>query len=119
MSAQPPDPQLAQLTGYLLRRAFVRSAGVARACIPEDSHVREVAVLAILAERGSISQRELAEITHVNQTLVVKLVDTLEAKSWVVRERNVADRRSYALVLTPAGVRALTEFNDDLDRSEA
>src|SRR4051812_7145389 len=85
MSAPALDPRLTQFTGYLLRRAFVRSAGVAKACIPEDAHIREVAVLAILDERGALSQRELAEITHVNQTLVVKLVDGLEAKGWVVR----------------------------------
>jgi DNA-binding MarR family transcriptional regulator len=119
VALQPDEPQLARFTGYLLRRAFVRSAGVAKACLPEDSHVREVAVLAILAERGSMSQRALAEITGVNQSLVVKLVDTLEHKGWVIRERNPADRRSYALALTPAGVRALSAFNDDLDRGEA
>lgn len=119
MSAQAPEPQLDQFTGYLLRRAFVKSSGVARACISDDCPIREVAVLAILAERGSISQRELADLTHVNQTLIVKLVDTLEAKGWVVRQRNPADRRSYALGLTPAGARALHEFNQDLDRGEA
>ena len=59
-------PYIAQFTGYLLRRAFAKSAGVARECIPVDSHIREVAVLAILAERGSVSQREIADITHVN-----------------------------------------------------
>jgi DNA-binding MarR family transcriptional regulator len=119
MSAQTPEPQLAQFTGYLLRRAFVKSSGVARACISDDAQIREVAVLAILAERGSISQRELADLTHVNQTLIVKLVDTLEEKGWAARQRNPADRRSYALALTPAGVRALYEFNRDLDRGEA
>lgn len=116
---QPPEPQLAQFTGYLLRRAFVRSTGLAKACLPDDFHLREVAVLSILAERGSMSQRELAEITDVNQTLVVKLVDVLEHKGWVVRQRNPADRRSYALTLMPAGVRALDAFNRDLDRGEA
>jgi DNA-binding MarR family transcriptional regulator len=119
MSAPALDPQLSRFTGYLLRRAFVRSAGVARACMPDDAHVREIAVLAILAERGSSSQRELADVTHVNRTLVVKLVDGLEAKGWVVRERNANDRRSYALVLTPPGRQALAELSLDLDKGEA
>ncbi len=96
-------PDLNQFTGYLLRRAFVKAVGAARACIPESAHVREVAVMAILRERGAISQRSLADVTHVNRSLIVKLVDELETKGWVVRERNPGDRRSYALRLTALG----------------
>jgi DNA-binding MarR family transcriptional regulator len=112
-------PDLNQFTGYLLRRAFVKAVGAARACIPESSHVREAAVMAILRERGAISQRSLADVTHVNRTLIVKLVDELETKGWVVRERNPGDRRSYALRLTALGASALDDLQADLDRGEA
>jgi DNA-binding MarR family transcriptional regulator len=105
-------------TGYLLRRAYVKAVGVTRACMPDDAHVREAALLAILTERGPLSQRELSDITHVNRTLIVKLVDTLEHKGWVRRERNAADRRSYALVPTRAGEQAHRDFTEDLDRGE-
>ena len=110
---------LNQFTGYLLRRAFVRAAGAARDCIPETAHVRQVAVMVILRERGAISQRSLADVTHVNPTLMVKLVDELERKAWVARDRNPDDRRSYALRLTQRGVSALAELESDLDRGEA
>jgi DNA-binding MarR family transcriptional regulator len=110
---------LNEFTGYLLRRAFVKAVGAARACIPETAHVREITVMAILRERGAISQRSLADVTHVNRSLIVKLVDELEAKGWVVRERNPGDRRSYALRLTAQGASALDNLLADLDRGEA
>jgi DNA-binding MarR family transcriptional regulator len=75
--------------------------------------------MVILRARGAISQRSLADLTHVNPTLMVKLVDELERKSWVVRDRNPDDRRSYALRLTELGFSALAELESDLDRGEA
>ena len=119
MSQPPQRPDLQRFTGYLLRRAFVKSTGVARACMPEDAQVREVAILSILAERGAVSQTVLSDLTSVNRSLIVKLVDSLEAKGWVVRDRNLLDRRLYALRMTPAGERALRELELDLDRGEA
>ncbi len=110
---------LRDFTGFLLRRAYVAVVGAERACLPDDSHVAEVTLLAALAERGAVSQRALSDITHVNRTIIVKLVDTLEARGWVVRERNPADRRSYALRLTPTGEAALADLSRDLDRAEA
>ncbi len=114
-----PSPDLQQFTGYLLRLAYVKSAGAAQECIPEDTHIREVAILSILAEQGAMSQRALSEVTHVNRSLIVKLVDGLEAKGWVIRERNPHDRRSYALQLTRAGEEALANLNNDVDKGEA
>ena len=76
MREKPPtrnDPPtgLPQLTGFLLRRAYARAAECAQACIGEDMRVRDVVHLALLAERGAMSQRQLAEITHVNPTTMV------------------------------------------------
>lgn len=119
---QPPQPSapgaLPHLTGFLLRRAYAVAADNARACIGEDAHVRDVAMLAVLHERGPLSQRQLADLTRVNRTIMVKLVDHLEERGWVVRERNPQDRRSYALRLTDAGRTALGRLRRDLDRGE-
>ncbi len=104
--------------GYLLRRAWVLSTDCANACIPDDTPLREVAFLALLAERAPLSQRELGDLLHVNRTVMVALVDAMEAKGWVVRERNPADRRSYALRLTDEGNRARSDLVGDLGRGE-
>jgi DNA-binding MarR family transcriptional regulator len=112
-------PDLRLFTGYLLRHAFVKAVGVAKECIPPEAHVRDVAVMAILAEQGAVSQRSLGDVTHVNRTLIVKLIDKLEANGWVVRDRNPQDRRSYALRLTAEGAAALAELRADLDEGDA
>jgi DNA-binding MarR family transcriptional regulator len=116
-------PPLAQLTGFLLRRAFLRASSCTKAYISANSeienvHVREVAILAILDERGPMSQRQLSDITRVDRTLVVRLIDSLEARGWVQRERSTTDRRAYALHLTAAGQAALAQARIDLTRSE-
>jgi DNA-binding MarR family transcriptional regulator len=113
------QPALHDYTGYLLRRAFVKASGIAEACLPDDARVREAAVLAIIDEHGALSQRALSDLTHVNPTLIVKLVDGLEARGWVRRDRSAVDRRSYALALTPAGKRARAALDTDLARGEA
>jgi DNA-binding MarR family transcriptional regulator len=117
--SRPGQPALHDYTGYLLRRAFVKATGIARDCMPDDARVREAAVLAVIDEHGAMSQRELSDVTHVSQTLIVKLVDVLEQKGWVRRERSAADRRSYALAITPEGRRARAKLGIDLDRGEA
>lgn len=109
---------LPELTGFLLRQAYARATANARACIGEETPVRDVAMLAVLDERGPLSQRQLADLTQVHPTVMVKLVDSLEARGWVLRERNPDDRRSYALRLTTAGSQALTRLRADLDRGE-
>jgi DNA-binding MarR family transcriptional regulator len=117
--SRPGQPALHDYTGYLLRRAFVKASAITDECLPVDARVREAAVLAIIDENGATSQRELGDVTHVNRTLIVKLIDALEAKDWVRRVRSAADRRSYALALTPAGKRARATLDADLDRGEA
>ncbi len=109
---------LAHYTGYLLRRAFVEAAQCAAACLPPDGHVRELVALTVIAERGPLSQQTLGQVAHVNRSMVVKLVDVLEEKSWVVRERSELDRRTYALRLTDAGRAALDHLDADVDRGE-
>jgi DNA-binding MarR family transcriptional regulator len=59
-------------------------------------------VLNLLAV-GPISQQELGEQLGIDRTTVVELIDELERQGVVARRRNPADRRSYALNLTPHG----------------
>jgi DNA-binding MarR family transcriptional regulator len=115
---RPGPLSLPQLTGFLLRRAYVKAASSAQACIGSDTQVREVAMLALLDERGPLSQRALSDLTDVNRSIMVKLVDSFEQRGWVKRERNPDDRRSYALRLTADGYRALQGLRNDLDTGE-
>jgi DNA-binding MarR family transcriptional regulator len=50
-----------------------------------------------------VSQHELGNQLGIDRTTMVELIDDLEKRGALVRRRNPADRRSYALVLTPKG----------------
>jgi DNA-binding MarR family transcriptional regulator len=91
-------------TGYLLRTAFVRAAAISAREFGDAGHPRDVGVLATLNALGPLSQQELAEGLSVNRTVMVKLIDGLEARGFVERVRNPQDRRAYALHPTAAGL---------------
>jgi DNA-binding MarR family transcriptional regulator len=97
--------------GALLRRVYTR---VTNEAVGEGGSSRDAVVLdVILANRGS-SQQDLAERLGINRTIMVRIADRLTDAGWVTRERNPADRRSYALALTPAGEVALERLSRDV-----
>lgn len=73
-----------------------------RRLAPMGLSVRLCGVLILLA-KGPISQQQLGEQLGIDRTTIVELIDELEQQGVVLRRRNAADRRSYALVLTPKG----------------
>ena len=54
-------------------------------------------MLATLQAVGPLSQQQLAKGLNVNRTVMVKLIDGLEARGLVERVRNPDDRRAYLL----------------------
>jgi DNA-binding MarR family transcriptional regulator len=64
---------------------------------------RHVGMLTRLAANEGKAQQVIGELIGLNPTQMVFLVDELEDRGFVERKRNPADRRSYALYLTPAG----------------
>ena len=54
-------------------------------------------------EQGSLSQKDLAELTATNSSNVVDLVDRLEAKGWTRRKKDADDARRNVLWLMEAG----------------
>src|SRR4051794_34707841 len=98
---------LAGLVGYLLRRAYVRAEDTARAVLPRHRQAKDYAVLSVLDAIAPSSQHQLAERLGMHPTTMVKVVDVLEQEGLVARTRDPADRRQYALSLTPAGRREL------------
>jgi DNA-binding MarR family transcriptional regulator len=112
-------PALADYTGHLLRRAYARARDCAQQVLPRGRHPGEVAILANLAAGGAASQQLLSERLRVNRTIMVKLVDRLEAAGLVRRDRNPHDRRSYALALTAKGRQTLQTMEAAADTGEA
>jgi DNA-binding MarR family transcriptional regulator len=117
-NSTPITRSLASETGYLLRRAYVEAGRRATAAMPEGAAIRDYEVLQTLADLGPSSQRRLSELLWVNRTVMVKLIDALEAAGFVERRRDPADRRSYALELTRAGELARARLSTAADEAE-
>src|SRR4051794_36482017 len=111
--------ELTDYTGYLLRTAFVRAASLVPKTFPPGEHPRDAGVLSTLEAVGPCSQQQLVDALHVNRSMMVKLIDGLEARGLVERRRNPDDRRSHALYPTAAGRKALEAMAPLMDRGEA
>jgi DNA-binding MarR family transcriptional regulator len=111
-------PGLEEFTGYMLRLAHTHAHQIATEAFPDGPHPREYAVLTAIAAAGPLSQQRLAERLHVNRTLMVAVADTLERRGLVERQRDPADRRSYALHVTPAGEAELERLHGAIERAD-
>ena len=68
-----------------------------------------VMALDVLRSEGSMTQAQLAHQVRVQAQTMGKTLTRLEAHGHIARERNAVDRRSYVMVLTEKGRRALAE----------
>jgi MarR family 2-MHQ and catechol resistance regulon transcriptional repressor len=92
-----------------------RAAGVASARLQRRVAAREqltesqVGVLRALLHRGPLSHRALADRLSKTSGNLTVVIDNLEKRSLVRRERNPRDRRSVSVVLTPGGRQLIEE----------
>ena len=108
-----PAPQaLTNRLGFLLSKTHHRFHDRADEVLePLGIQIRHFGALKTLA-RGVPSQRELADRLNVSGPVVVEMIDALEARGFVERRRDPADRRNNSLSVTEAGqalVEQLTE----------
>jgi DNA-binding MarR family transcriptional regulator len=68
---------------------------------------RQFQILGLLHDHGGLAQRELMQEMDVDPSILVTLLNPLEADGLVARERDAADRRRHLVTLTRAGERHL------------
>src|SRR5215204_2732201 len=66
---------------------------------------RQFQLLGLLHDHGAMAQRELGEIMGVDPSILVTLLNPLEADGFVSRERDPVDRRRHVVTLTATGQR--------------
>lgn len=103
-------PELTRYLAYLMRRAFAYVSSKA----DRSTGARDFAVLGALAAGHGSSQQALAESLEINRTIMVKLIDRLQAQGFVTRTRNPQNRRSYLLALTDAGRQELIRMQPEI-----
>jgi DNA-binding MarR family transcriptional regulator len=91
---------LALLGQHAMRR--LRAAHIEHGLSPRQFHV-----LGLLHDRGAMSQGELGTVMGVDPSILVGLLNPLEADGYLSRERDPADRRRHVVTLTRAGEQQL------------
>lgn len=74
----------------------------------------QVGILNRLLQRPNISQRELADLCHLDVTTMSRSLDRLEEEGFLRREKNPGCRRSYQICLTQAGEKKAREVQEVL-----
>ena len=120
MSERPPlPPVLMDRVGFLLAMTKGGAEKVVSGELEElGIYPRQYGLMLVLAAEGPLSQGELAEWVRTDRTTMVALVDGLEERGYVRREKNPTDRRAYQLHLTAKGKRALTRGRALMRRAE-
>jgi DNA-binding MarR family transcriptional regulator len=97
------DPILGSAT-YLLFKAGTHVAGAFETAAAElGLSTRDVLVLSFVCSTKGLSQQELSSRLGLDPTIVVGLVDRLEASGLMERTRSPVDRRRNLLQLTAEG----------------
>ena len=114
MASSPPRiegsafEELGSTTGFLLALLGQEAMrGFRDALTAHDLKPRQFQILDLLADRGPTGQRELGEIMAIDHSILVTMLNPLEADGLIRRERDAADRRRHVVTVTPAGKRRL------------
>jgi DNA-binding MarR family transcriptional regulator len=91
-----PGLLLALLGHVAMRR--LRDAHTASHLSPRQFHL-----LGVLHDHGAMSQTELGQTTGTDPSILVTMLNPLEADRLIARERDLKDRRRHLVTLTPAG----------------
>lgn len=81
---------------------LVRTAYDAR-LEPLGLNLTQASLLGYVAEFGSTTQTQLADRLGIGRASIGAVVDQLEARRFVVRQPNPADRRVWLVAITPEG----------------
>ena len=105
-SEQTDQSELLELVGYNIRRSYlVIQTYFDREMEKHDLRQAEFAVLSVLRGNPGINQRALADALAVAPPNLATLLDRLEARGLLTRQRSKEDKRVQHVELTAQGVR--------------
>lgn len=115
-----PDLDLSRLGHLLGLRTSLADAKLRRAFHQGMRELRlrpvDFTILVLLASNEMVNQKMLCRTLDLSPPGLAVVLDRLQARQLLVRERNEADRREHRLTLTPAG-RALAERAEQLSHT--
>jgi len=100
------DATLRHFLGYNLKRAFnVVQADLNRALALHDLRMLTYSALVLIVDNPGLRQSQLADAMDIERPNLVAIVDSLEQRGLVRRDRVPGDRRANALAATDRGQR--------------
>jgi DNA-binding MarR family transcriptional regulator len=98
--------ELAESNGFLLATLGLAFKTLALEKLEEAGfEAHQYSVLAVLGEGSSEAQATLAEALAIDPSRLVAVLDTLEQRGLIARERDPNDRRRHVVSITAAGRR--------------
>jgi len=89
---------------FLLYRASQISQSLANEMLAEmELSARQVGILTMVTELEPMTQKSLADALRIDRTTMVTLLDDLEDKGYVARQRHPRDRRAFLVQPTDSG----------------
>ena len=108
---------LAATPGHLIRRAQQIAVAIfAENLSAADITPVQFAILNALLDSPGIDQVSLAKRVAFDPATSGSVIGRLEAKAWVVRQADPADKRRKLLVVTPQGIQAMARIQADVAR---
>jgi DNA-binding MarR family transcriptional regulator len=102
----PPalPPSMRDRVPFLLYRASQISHSLANEMLAEmELSARQVGILTMVTELEPMTQKSLADALRIDRTTMVTLLDDLEDKGYVARQRHPRDRRAFLVQPTDSG----------------
>ena len=108
------------LLGYQLRHANLKVVGgFAERIAPHRLTAAQFGLLVLIGANPGATQAALARAFGSNRSVMVRLIDKLEAEGMADRRARPGDRRSNAIVLTERGAKLLERLTREVRDYEA
>lgn len=111
---------LLSLVGYNCRRAYLSIMPLFHERMNEfDLRAVDFSVLSLLNANPNITQKRLSNAINVSPPNLAILLDRLETRGLLLRQRNPLDKRSQTLILTTEGARLAAQAEKKVSALEA
>ena len=79
-----------------------------------DVNKTQLRALVFMKNYGEISMTELCAKLNIEKGSLTSMIDDLNKKGYVYREKNLKDRRKYMIVITEEGKKIAADFTEKL-----
>jgi DNA-binding MarR family transcriptional regulator len=113
------QPSTRDRVPFLLYRAAELSHSLANDMLSRiQLTARQAGILTLVTEREPMTQKALGDTLRIDRTTMVSLIDDLERKGYVIRQRHPRDRRAFLVQPTEPGRAAKTQAIAILDEQQ-